>query len=94
VTKADNEGYANVPTERKKGPTTMNLTDGAIMFIGCVLSFTIGYAIGAVRVTRYVNSRLDEIRNNMHHIELHSQEIRHIYSHLGKEENNEKEKKQ
>jgi hypothetical protein len=39
----------------------MTLTDGAIMFIGCALSFTLGYIIGAVRVTRHVNKRLEVI---------------------------------
>jgi len=39
----------------------MTITDGAIMFIGCALSFTLGYIIGAVRVNRYVNKRLEAI---------------------------------
>jgi hypothetical protein len=39
----------------------MTLADGAIMFVACVLSFALGYAIGAFRVTRFVNKELHEI---------------------------------
>jgi hypothetical protein len=39
----------------------VTLTDGAIMFVCCSLSFVAGYIIGAVRVTRFVNKRLEVI---------------------------------
>jgi hypothetical protein len=58
----------------------MTVTDGAIMFIGCVLSFALGYTIGAIRVSRYVNKRLDDIKSNMLEIERHSRELRQFYS--------------
>lgn len=60
----------------------MTITDGGIMFVACVLSFAIGYVIGAVRVTRYVNKRLDSVLTSMAHVEEHSREVRQIYSRL------------
>jgi hypothetical protein len=63
----------------------MGLTDGAIMFVGCVLSFAIGYTIGAIRVGTYVNKRLDEIKGGMLEIEKHSRELRQFYSKLEEE---------
>jgi hypothetical protein len=60
----------------------MTLTDGAIMFLGCVISFSIGYTLGAIRMGRYVNRRLEEIKNGMHQIEAQSRQIRQIYSKL------------
>ena len=59
---------------------SMTLADGGILFAACALSFALGYAIGAIRVGRYVNRRLDEIRSNMQQIEKHSQELRQFYS--------------
>jgi len=53
------------------------------MFVGCVLSFALGYAIGAFRVSRYVCKELDAIRGSMTQIEKHGQELRQFYSKLG-----------
>jgi hypothetical protein len=39
----------------------MNITDGGIMFIGCVLSFALGYMLGAVRLSRFVNRELTKV---------------------------------
>jgi hypothetical protein len=60
----------------------MTITDGGIMFVACALSFTVGYVIGAVRVGRYVNTRLESILGSMKQIEQHSRELRQYYSHL------------
>lgn len=60
----------------------MNITDGAIMFIACLCSFAIGYTIGAIRVGRYVNRRLDQIKGDLLQIQERSQELRQIYSKL------------
>ena len=64
----------------------MNVTDGLILFGACVLSFAIGYTIGAIRVGRYVNKRLDEIKGNVLNIEKHGEELRQFYSRLGGED--------
>jgi hypothetical protein len=60
----------------------MTLTDGAIMFGACALSFALGYVIGAIRVGRYVNRRLAEIQTGMGEIEKTSRQLRQIYSKL------------
>ena len=64
----------------------MTITDGGIMFGACCLSFAIGYVIGAVRVTRYVNKRLDSVLTSIAHVEEHSREIRQVYAKLGEGE--------
>jgi len=64
----------------------MNLADGAIMFIACVVSFALGYAIGAIRVTRYVNKRLADIIGIMQPIQKASRELSQYYSKLGENE--------
>jgi len=61
----------------------MSVTDGGIMFVACVLSFALGYAIGAIRLGRYVNRRLDDIKTNVLNIEKHGEELRQYYSKLG-----------
>jgi hypothetical protein len=60
----------------------MGITDGAIMFAACVISFALGYIIGVIRVGRYVNKRLDDIKGNMLQIEKHSRELQQYFSHL------------
>lgn len=60
----------------------MTLTDGAIMFTACVLSFTIGYVIGAVRVSRFVTKQLNSLRTNVEEIQKHSRELHQFYSRL------------
>jgi proteasome assembly chaperone (PAC2) family protein len=61
----------------------MTLADGAIMFGACVLSFIVGYIIGAFRIGHYVNKRLDEIKGDMQEIEKHSRELRQFYAKIG-----------
>jgi len=58
----------------------MTITDGGIMFIGCVLSFLIGYVVGVIRISRYVNKQLDEIKVGVLRIEERSRELQQIYS--------------
>jgi proteasome assembly chaperone (PAC2) family protein len=64
----------------EKGSLAMTITDGAIMFIACMFSFTIGYVVGAVRVGRSVSKQLASIRGNMIQIEQHARELRQFYS--------------
>jgi len=61
---------------------TVNISDGAIMFVACVLSFTAGYIIGAVRVARHVTKKLDGMKESMEAITKHAGELRQIYANL------------
>jgi hypothetical protein len=63
----------------------MTITDGAIMFGACVLSFVLGYAVGAFRIGRFVGKRLDEIKSSVQNVQQASRELRQIYSKLGEE---------
>jgi len=60
----------------------MTATDGIIVFVFCVLSFAIGYTIGAIRVARRVNVKLDEIKSSMQNVVQHSQQLQSIYAKL------------
>jgi len=61
------------------GRAKMTITDGAIMFGFCVLSFVIGYVIGAFRLSRFIGRELHKV-----HVELerHSQGLQQFYSKL------------
>jgi hypothetical protein len=63
----------------------MTITDGAIMFGACVLSFIVGYVVGAFRVARFVGRELTKVN-----VELarHREGLEQFYSKLG--EGNEK----
>lgn len=60
----------------------MSVSDGAFLLVIGVLSFALGYVLGVVRVSRYVNKRLTEIMAGMDQIQKHSREIRQIYAKL------------
>lgn len=64
----------------------MTIADGAILFLACIISFTIGYTIGAVRVTRFVSKHLDSINSSMHEITEHSRKLQQFYSRLEDDE--------
>jgi hypothetical protein len=53
------------------------------MFIACVLSFAVGYAIGAFRVGRYVNK---ELRRVSVELEQHRKGLEQFYSKLDEPE--------
>jgi hypothetical protein len=61
----------------------MNITDGAILFVACMLSFGLGYVIGAVRVTRFVSK---ELRHVGIEIEQQRQALQQFISRLGENE--------
>jgi hypothetical protein len=61
----------------------MSLADGALLFIACVLSFVIGYVVGVIRVGRYVNTRLDEIKGSVLEIRKAGEQLKQIYAKLG-----------
>jgi outer membrane murein-binding lipoprotein Lpp len=63
----------------------MNLSDGAIMFIACVVSFVLGYIVGVVRVSRYVNARLDEIKTSVQTVQKQAAQLQQIYAKIGEE---------
>jgi hypothetical protein len=67
----------------------MNATDGLILFAACVVSFTLGYIIGVVRVCRFVSKRLTEVKESMVNIEKYSSELRQIYARLSNEDKTE-----
>jgi biopolymer transport protein ExbB/TolQ len=60
----------------------MTVSDGGILFAACALAFALGYAIGAVRVCRFVSKELTKVSTN---IEQNSHELRQIYSRLSEE---------
>jgi hypothetical protein len=64
----------------------MTISDGMILFAFCCLSFALGYAIGAIRVGRYVNKRLTEITTGMEQVLENSKQLRQIYAKLEGEE--------
>jgi hypothetical protein len=63
----------------------VTITDGAIMFVCCLLSFVIGYALGLIRLGRHVDKRLDEIKQPMQAIEKASRELSNYYAKLDNE---------
>jgi hypothetical protein len=58
----------------------MTITDGAIMFGACVLSFGLGYAFGAFRVTRFVDKKLAQVNLNLEH---QARELQQFVTRLG-----------
>jgi hypothetical protein len=62
----------------------MTLTDGAIMFGACCLSFILGYFVGVFRVSRFVRKELVRIGADM---EQQRKELQQFISKLGEEEN-------
>jgi hypothetical protein len=63
----------------------MNISDGAILFIACILSFGVGYITGAFRVTRFVSRELSKVETEL---VRHREGLEQFYSKLG--EGNEK----
>jgi hypothetical protein len=39
----------------------MTVNDGMILFVACVLSFALGYILGVVRLSRFVNRELTKV---------------------------------
>jgi hypothetical protein len=62
----------------------MTITDGAIMFAACVLSFILGYFVGVFRVSRFVTKELVRIGADM---EQQRKQLQQFISRLGEEEN-------
>jgi hypothetical protein len=62
----------------------MTITDGAVMFGLCLVSFIIGYAVGAFRVTRFVARDLGAVKIEL---ERHREGLEQFYSKLGEEDN-------
>jgi hypothetical protein len=60
----------------------MTITDGAVMFGFCVVSFVIGYWIGAFRLSRFVGRELHKVHAQL---ERHREELQMFYSKLGEE---------
>jgi hypothetical protein len=62
----------------------MTVTDGAIMVGFCVVSFVIGYCIGAFRLSRFVGRELEKV-----HVELerHREGLETFYTKLGEGDN-------
>jgi hypothetical protein len=61
----------------------MTITDGAIMFAACVLSFILGYFVGVFRVSRFVKKELFRIGTD---VEQQRKELRQFMSKLGEED--------
>jgi uncharacterized membrane-anchored protein YhcB (DUF1043 family) len=55
----------------------MTITDGMILFAACVVSFVIGYSVGAIKVARFVNHKLTQIQNQL---TQHGEELQQFYS--------------
>jgi hypothetical protein len=55
----------------------MTLADGGILFAACALSFALGYAIGAIRVSRFVNHKLTQLQNEL---TQHGESLQQFYS--------------
>jgi hypothetical protein len=70
----------------------MTITDGAILFAACAFSFALGYVIGAVRISRFVNKQLSSIGENVATIQKHNHELQQLYSRLGGKAEDRKEK--
>lgn len=60
----------------------MNISDGAILFTACTLSFSLGYITGAFRVTRFVSRELSKVESEL---VRHREGLEQFYSKLGEE---------
>lgn len=54
-----------------------------ILFACCAFSFALGYAIGVIRVCRFVTKQLLNVTTNIQNLEKYSSELRQLYSRLG-----------
>lgn len=62
----------------------MSISDGAILFAACALSFALGFAIGAFRVTSFVSKELKKLNV---HLDDQTHELKQFTSRLSEDDN-------
>jgi hypothetical protein len=62
----------------------MTVNDGMILFAACVLSFTLGYILGVIRLSRFVNRELTKVNVVL---ARHEEGLQQFITKLGEGEN-------